>query len=447
MLPKDYKKLQQQYDQQQQAERQQQQMNSPYYVGQQQRGVQLQNRIMTSKKDEDDNIYVNIVMDHPTVNFSALPDGPAIGEDGVEAKDESTKTIPILDKCSDYYCAVIRCTIPLDAVPLLIMPIIPNTVDPGHTGGFPDKTPFVIGIHYGATGATGPTVNFSQSVTYISENNLPKPLQNQKNQVITDYYFTYSYQTLLNMVNVALENAYNASPIPALLAPTVIPPPYFYLDPVTNLISLITHKLWTSLSAPLTFIPIIYMNLGLYTYFDSFFAKFVGSDQPFGRDLDFALYGHGLPNESQGYAIFGTAPTNPPTYFRFTQEYSSLEYWSSIRKIIIRTNTIPIATETIPPTNNIGDINVSYPILADFTPVITRSAGISRSLIDYTPPGQYKLTDLVSDNPLQKIDVQIFWEDRDGNLYPLLISVFQQASIKLGFFRKSLYKGTNLIQQ
>ena len=90
---------------------------------------------------------------------------------------------------------------------------------------------------------------------------------------------------------------------------------------------------------------------------------------------------------------------------------------------------------------------MSYPILTDFVPNISAAAGESRSIAYYVPTSQYRLVDLISTNPLQKIDIRIFWEDRDGNLYPLEISIFQQASLKLGFFKKSLYNsGSSLLK-
>ena len=426
-----------------------QQYQNQYGLSQQPRGRQLESRIVSVER-EIDNIYVNIIMDHSNPSYSNFNNpGQVIvitGSDPEDAEYNNTKTTPILDKCSDYYCSVIRYIIPLDEVPLMIMPIVPNQpYNPPLVYTNPNLTPFIVGINYGPTD-TSQQVIYINPNAYTNPNPYPPPEQNQLTQVITPYYFVYSYQTLISMVNVAIETAYVSSGIPALLAPTIIPAPYFYLDPVTNLISLIAHKMWSSVFAPLTHIPTLYMNNELITFFDAFFTSFFTLSSPIGKNVGLLLYSPNYPTENMGYALYGTVPTNPPTYYKYTQEYSVLEYWSSLRKIIMTTNTIPVSTEIIPPVGNFSGNTVSYPILADFIPTISTSAGTSRSLIDFIPTSQYKLTDLISDNPLQTIDIRIYWQDREGNLYPLEISVFQQVSIKIAFLRKTLYKGTNLMQ-
>lgn len=449
MLPNDYKELQKQFEKQRLEDIEKQRIQSPYYLSQQNRGVQYQTRTSTDYYKENDNIYANIVIDHPQPVYPLVPTGATLGIAPIDAKYDVTKNTFILDKCNNYYCSVIKFDIPLDNVPLLIMPIIPSQTNN-------DLTPLVIGIQFLG-------VSYPVYLIYLPESTmtLPPNFQNQTSQVINEYYFTYSYETLIRMTNFGLRQAYINSGIPALFAPGAAPPvPYFTLDPVTNLISLIAHTMWTQPFAPLTNTPQIYMNTELFTYYSSFYSSFQGYDKPNGLEQIFILGGPSFPTENQGYAPFGTAPTSPPTYYKFTQEYSVLEYWSSLRKILITTSTIPVNPEYVPTVNvasipeinslnlnNSSSLNVSFPILSDFTPNIEQSAGTSRSIAYYVPPGQYKLIDLISDNSLQKIDIQIYWQDRDGNNYPLEISVNQQISIKLAFFRKDLYKNaSNLLK-
>jgi hypothetical protein len=90
-------------------------------------------------------------------------------------------------------------------------------------------------------------------------------------------------------------------------------------------------------------------------------------------------------------------------------------------------------------------VNSSLPIITDFIPNIN-SPGESRSIAYYNPTSQYRLIDMVSDTPLQKINLKIYWVDISNNIYPLYVSVAQQASIKLAFIRKSLYKQSNLLK-
>ncbi len=463
MKQSDYLELQRAVEQERQEQLYRQQLQSPNYLNQLNRGYQQAQTRIVSIERETDNTYVNIVMDHPEPAYfpgRGNPLGPdyfLTNDDPVPADYGVTKTEPILDNCSEYYCSLVRFTIPLDNVPLLICPIIPNQINPL-------LTPLIIGIQYGNPAVPG--TYFSRNVIYQSFNNFVAPVQNQPTQVITPFYYMYSYQNLIDMINTALASAYVASGLSALFPGYL--PPYFEFNPVTNLFSLIVPSFFTSLTLPALFIPKIFINTALASFLTSFPLREANpSFQQFGAEFYINLP---ASNATQYYPPGVTIPatTVPPAlpttsyYHKYTQEYVVVEYWTSLRKIVIATNTIPVRNEYVPATNNLANsvkvndvaniinsnqsgVNVSYPILTDFVPNISLS-GESRSIAYYVPSGQYRLIDLISTNPLQKIDIQLFWEDRDGNLYPLLISLFQRVDIKLAFLRKSLYKNPSLLE-
>lgn len=379
-----------------------------------------------------DNIYLNVTIDHSRVSTNDVLTGiPGVFPEN--ARYDITKTLPILDKCSDYYMSIIRFSIPLDEVPIMVMPVMPNQPNS-------NLTPYVIGIQYLG-------VNYPVQINYIPQNNEPVPVQNLNTQVITPYYFVYNYQIFINMVNTALQTAYVNAGLNVLSGG--IPAPYFYLDPATNLISLIVHISFTELWVPLTGIPLIYMNTPLSGFFGSFNLFYEATEiNPAGNDSHFILYGSSYPKDNLAFTPFGvaiTAGTIPPVaaarpyYYKFTQEFTTLEYWSSLKSIIISTNTIPINNEFIPTRDNTSSVNSSAPIIADFIPFTEGNVGETRSVAFYTPP-VYKLIDLESDGPLQKIDINVYWEDNRNNVYPLQVSLLNQVNIKIGFFKKSLYK-------
>src|SRR5271167_3044289 len=136
----------------------------------------------------DDNIYVNVVISPFLMNSGVFE---------IAAEYQVTKTIPILSKCNDYYCSIVNFRIPLNDIPLFIMPIVPNQPNS-------NLTTFKIGITTGG-------IDYSQSVIYVSETGAPVPLQNQPTQVITLYYYVFSYQNLITAVNTALAAAFLAS--------------------------------------------------------------------------------------------------------------------------------------------------------------------------------------------------------------------------------------------
>lgn len=470
MKQSDYIKLQKEAEKERLDQLYRQQLQSPYYLTQQNRGYQ-QTRIESIEKTND-NTYVNVVIDHPEPIYNigrgglAGPDYYLTNQDPVVSDYGVTKTEPILDNCSDYYCSVVRFTIPLDEVPLLICPIVPNQPIPRN----PDLTPLIIGIQFG--NSFDPATYWSQSVIYLpynaTINPLQKPVQNQPTQVITPYYFIYSYQNIVDMFNQALNAAYIHSGLAALF-PFLLGP-YFEFNPETNLFSLIVPSFFTTATLPALFQPRIFMNLAAETFLFSFNTiqnvayPLDSTLHPLGNDV-FFLTEASISNQYYPPGVVVPTPTSPTGitpalpatsfYYKYTQEYSIIEYWSSLRRILIFSNTIPVKNEYVPATNNLvnsinidqSGVNVSYPILTDFVPNISSTAGDSRSIAYYVPSSQYRLIDMISTNPLQKIDMRIFWEDREGNLYPLLISLYQQASFKLAFIRKSLYKNSPVLEK
>lgn len=381
----------------------------------------------------NDNVYLNVVFNHSPAVYAGTNPTYITNEDPEIAEYNVTKTLPILNKASDYFASVIRFDIPLSEIPILVMPIIPNQANP-------DLSPLIIGIFTRGAGPSG--VFYSANVEYVPDNDLPAPSQvGYPSQVITPYYYVFTYQALLNMINDTLSTLYVASGLQALWGAAGNQPPFFYLDPVSQLFKLVVYVGFTKTTAPVLDTPEIYINAALLKYLNSFEVSFNGLNLPNGNDYTFILTGN-TPN--MAFYLPGTNPaTTPPTYFQFTEGYISIQYWTSLRKIVITTNTIPINNEYVPSNTN-SSVSTSQPILTDFVPSI-EFAGQGRSIAYYYPTGQYRLIDLLSDLPLQKIDLRINWEDTDGNFYPLYLSLFQQANLKMGFFRKDLYHGSPLL--
>jgi len=351
-----------------------------------------------------DNIYVNVVFNH-TDNSTFIPT-PAIFN--------VTKTLPILSKADDYYVSIIRFTIPLATLPLYIFPIVPNS---GSTA--PQPSPLFIGI------TTPGGTDFPEQITYVPDNSL-FPIVNQNNplkQIITPYYYVYTYQLLLNRINVALNNAFIAASSPGAGVA-----PFFYLNSTTNLISLVVSKAFVTSGAK------IFGNDEILAYIEGIEIFFFDFNSPSNHAFNFVL--NTTPNFD---FYFNTMFPTPSDYNIYTQEYSTLAAWSSLRNIIITSNTIPVLNEFIPISGTSQEVSSSLPIITDFNPDIERG-GDSRSVAYYYPTSQYRLVDLISSRPIQSIDLRLLWQDRVGNIYPITIGKNQTANVKLVFVRKDLYK-------
>lgn len=351
-----------------------------------------------------DNVYVNVTINSDFSSKTRL-------QTQQYAEYDTTNTQPILQKCNDYYCSVLRFDFPLNVVPLWICPIVPlpNTNV--------NLTEFKIGIN-----SLG--VNYTQQLIFTPvSDQFQAPLVNNDPQ--NPYYWVYSYQTFIDMFNNALQTVFNATGLPGSA-------PYLIFDPVTSLISFILPRLFVEITPNK---PIIYINEATLQYLDAFQVFWYGFNQPDGRDYDL------LFNNLNSPYTYNNIPVNPPNQFIFTQDYSTVPGWSPLRKILITTNTIPIAYEWTLAGEN---LDTQFPILTDFVPQIEK-AGQTRTIAYYIPLSQYRLVDLISTGPLQKIDIKVYWESTQGIIFPLIIPEFQQINIKLGFFKKSLYNANNLL--
>lgn len=354
-----------------------------------------------------DNIYVNISF----YDNISLPT-PRIMEYRV------TKTIPIINKCDDYYLSVIRFDIPLTSIPLYIFPIVPNS-------GMTNITPMKIGIRYLG-------INYTFNLIYIPDNNYIQPNQNNPNkQIITPYYFSYNYNDLINSLNIALSQAYVASGLNLLGYDY----PYFFLDYNTSLIKLVVDQRdFAPTATPTIPLPIplatIYINENLQFYLNSFSYKYIG-DTTNGREYELYLINFG------NYNLQNTSSSFSNQQKIFSQEYINLGNWGGMKKLLITTTSIPVISEYLP-TDNSG-ISSTFPIIADFTPII-ELAGQSRSIAYYNPTSQYRLVDLKSSIMLNTIDIKVYWTDIYNDIYPLTLNIYDQANIKIAFIKKSLYK-------
>lgn len=375
-----------------------------------------------------DNVYLNVNIKNP-IEKNSLNN---IKEEPIFAWFNKTYTEPIINDCSLYYVSVIRFDVPLSTLPLFIMPIIYNQSNA-------NLTPLIIGINYLGT-------NYYENLIYEPDNNISPPIQNDPNkQVITPYYYVYTYQLLLNMLNKSLINVINSS---GFVIPSNIGYPYFFLDTSEKLIKLVVPDIFTTGINK----PIIYCNEMLLQYIESIEVFFWGYNQNDGRDFDFILDRNPIyPNYNNACDISGNPITiiypNRPDYWLYTQEYTFLKYWTSIKKILFISDSLPVRKEIVPinDDDNSG-LNNFLKILTDFVPQIETGFD-NRDILYYEPVSQYRLVDLLCNQPLYKLDLKIYWQDKDDNLYPVTIQRNQEINIKLIFTKKTLYNKFNLLQK
>lgn len=374
-----------------------------------------------------------------TVYFNMRITGDSSNIPSIASYQTLSQTNPVINDPSKYYIAVTDFSCPGESIPLTIARVIPNQNEPNKMQA---KIAFSV---MGAGGA-----KYEQNLTFIPSTNIPAPVQNRPYQIITPYYFVYSYQSIITSLNNALIRAYNA------LAAAVgdfagLDYPYFYISydqdfPKIHLMvpEDVLTEMWNGREVKISINSYLVNYLGGFDY-----SYNENGDQ---RLLDFVFnipaYNNGVaPNlNNTGYLYYPTIsntlgqPDVTGTWFKFTQQNYLLPQWNCLSKIIIYTQSLPIRNQQVTSKQTDSpDVLNKYPILFSFTPDYETSSQ-ARNYIYYTPRENYTLTELLSNTPLTRLDAYVAWVDHNGEVFPLYLNPFQSCNIQLGFFKKELYK-------
>lgn len=379
-----------------------------------------------------DNIYINCSINNPG-------DGNVL--ERKPARFNVTYEQPIIDDATDYYMSVIKFEIPLQGLPLFIFPIKPNQ-------GNPNMSPLSVGVCEN-TDPTVPTTlpltpGNDSPVTWVQQQQgITAPIQNQSYQVVTPYYYCYSYSHFVWLINRALNTAWGLAGSPGGAGKF----PYFEYDTNTKLINLIMPYEFVNAASGTGF--------GWTVYFNDFASYYF---QAFDYNLNytrFEIATHSLATNNSyiagpPYPQAITTTAGPPdliepvrgpglTYI-IKSEYPANDYINSVRKIVFTTNQLPVVKEYFPSPGQSQSSDVSYlGVLTDFNLDINNVAGSQRSIALYDA-NIYKMIDLINPTPIRSIDLQIYWADGANNLYPLEIGNLDTVNIKLAFFSKKAYR-------
>ena len=363
-----------------------------------------------------DNVYVDLKVE----NVSEMRT--------VKAQFTQTKTTQLLDNPSNYYLTLARWKVPAFELPVLIFPINKSS------NAGPDESQYIITFET-STGL------YSFPLYYVSYNvpntGIPK-LVGDGTAAPSKYWFVYSYQQMLNIINHALQMCFDnvvGKPVGATTAP------YMIYDSATKLFSLIAEQPYftcdiTPQPSPPTFpntpptfdAPIkIFFNYKLYSLFNSIPSRTIPSNQATNhRDVQILVADYKNNTTPSGELII-------------QQDFSSVTFWNPVKQILFLTKLIPINSEYTSVSSN-----SFQKILTDFEPTNSWTSDVQTTL-QYFPQGQYRLTDLIGNQPLYNIDLTVKWLDIDGNEYFVEIPPFQQFSAKLLFLKRNLVKTDNLL--
>ena len=269
------------------------------------------------------------------------------------------------------------------------------------------------------------------------------------------YYYCYSYQHFIDLIN-NLFNSYSAS------GWITGSPPYMYFDTTTHLatiggnVALYRTDLQGEYKATAGSGYKIYFNIELYNLFSSLKAIYKGEKGPaVGADYQLVM------DTGTNVALATVQPyitntfTNPrnntsggvdTTDVINTQEYSTLPLWTPIKNIVFRTTLLNVAPDIVgtPIVYEQGNLNINsgknnsdiLNIMIDHTVPLTIGTEY-RPFIYFEPIGEFRLVELYGNQPINSMDIAVFWKDSFGNLIPFVLDIGASATIKLLFRKKT----------
>jgi hypothetical protein len=300
----------------------------------------------------------------------------------------------------------------------------------------PNLTPWTVSLFYQNTAFTRPVI-------YIPTTNLPAPVppsQNSGVQKIDPYYYIYYYHTLSFIINEALRLAYNDLKTAFPLAPIDVQPSINYNDNGRGTFQFIVdRKMAPQITAPpnnvrLFFNPL--MNLLLSN--TPGIVNIGGLNGNLNLDFELAIYQELF--DANEYFVNGNQTT--PRCLFFEQEFNNVAYINAVKSIVFISNTLSTNKEYISSKDDINELN-GLSVIADFEISNSEEAGTVRNLVQYatTGTGTYRLIDIKTTTPLNKLDLSVYWTDQLGNLYPIFLYPNTYLTVKFVFTRKTIYSG------
>jgi len=395
---------------------------------------------------------------------------------------QETRLAPILANPSEYFLSILRFSLDTVSLPL-VMPQVETDILK-NVDGNPNKLVYQIMFYSIPLGYSVPF-----NILFIQQDEtLPVPtadqIHNDPTIISNPYYFVYTYQNFIDMINRSLLLAMNdfndVSTTPQIVfnKNTKAYDIWFPPVPADELNRQKPNRSTSAEFVPGVFNPAygnsdnsdynfkLFFNQPLFTLFSSLNSEYVGSipdrgDGWYNVNADPALINHdpALPNFYNNLG-FGTAffPENIDRYIWPTTEgfninyaeYPSQPLWNPVKQIIFTTALMPIVNQLVgTPLILNSNIALDNPDVSNnFSPILTdievdlHNGDETKPNINYVPSGKYRLIDLQSNMPINIIEISIIWKDQYGNPHNFLLEPGCGASIKI-MFRKKIY---NLLQ-
>lgn len=335
------------------------------------------------------------------------------------------RSVPILQDASEYDLSVIRFSASGTGrlLPLWI-PVIQSN-QPLYPVN-PNLTIYSVTVRNGITG-----VSAQRYLQYVPLNKqAPVPTTVNPQDLTSDYYFARTYTQFADMFNLAFKSAYEAANL-------VVPAETFVglvYNSTTGLFGLtLTDDFFRPLNSA-TIVPAqLYFNAPMANLLSSFNLSQV------------------QPSATIPGGVFQVLPPRIPVNASSTETFyqdfiSTDDVWSPVDSFCFTTTFLPLIPEqqgvpVVVGSSNIGQnlaVGQAFSnVITDFVPDFSGGAQNAINQVTYIPSGEYRISSMTSHQPIQQIDITMWWRYRlTGEPISLFMSNLSSVSIKILFRRK-----------
>ena len=354
-------------------------------------------------------------------------------EQGQTFRYSEIRPSPFLDgPPEDYEMSIIRFSIDTDS-PVFIPQIAADQADR-------DKTVYVMSLQ---VLVAGNYVDYSQNISWIPENEsvpLPTPpnqTHNKQAQYSSGYYDCASYNYLMYLLTVSAKQLMNQAGVAITEAPTFT---WNESDDTMSILFPASFNQTVSIVAgePVLSTPLykLYFNIPLFQLFNTLPAIFKGYNKTFGVTPNFNYY-IASKDIQETNKITGTTQD----LYITKQETSTGAILSPFSCLVFTSNSLPIIASSVSPPQRYvngtlliaeGNGNDQANIITD---IRTASNVYSPSVL-YEPSSEYRWVTLLGNTKLYKLDIEVYYRLKTGDLYPVRLKNNSNFNMKLVFKKK-----------
>ena len=411
-------------------------------------------KVNVLKYAETDIIYYDARLISPACSTGPVPVNPESSAFTLNLYNDQRQNV-ILANPESYYFSIIRFSISATTLPLFVANVATNAQFPLIAPSNVKTMPYVITLEYNG-------FQFGVNVEFRPEDKTQAvpPVAGNPNLYSGPYFWIYTYQHFVDLINTAFYNAYTG--LAALTALPSVYPPFMVFNRETKTFDICADALHyqnigfdgSNIATPAIN---IYFNNFLYDKFTSLIADHLSDSTSITPGLNTMNYRLRFTNTGDNLIDNNVAPVqimNPyntsgalipyaKTIIKMKTEWDMLDNFCENSELIFSTVSIPVATSFIAPyipyavsSNSI--VNTHEKSVTDFAlSANVASTGTTRNQIIYVP-SVYRYLTMQGSVPVSKIDLFMYWRTNRGIVFPLVLNTAGTMSLKIQFIKKSL---------